>query len=195
LNGQVWATGKTSDRIIRLDPNTRRTTHYPLPRVSVPFGLAIGSDNMIWYAGQVGNTIVRLDPGTSQLTPHSVPTLRSGLRGLATDGNGNLWAAALESGKLVNVDRTGKVMEYALPTEDPGPFAVDVDTKRNLVWFSEIFSDRIARFDPSTNTFAEFPHPFADSDVRRIEIDPTNPNRIWWASARGNMIGYIEVME
>jgi streptogramin lyase len=122
--------------------------------------------------------------------------LRSGLRGLAADGEGNLWAAATESGKLLKVDyRSGAVTEYAPPTEDSGPYSIDVDRKRNLIWFSEIYSDKIGRFDPASNTFVEFPHPIADSDVRRIEIDRSHPNRVWWASARGDKIGYIEAIE
>ena len=74
----------------------------------------------------------------------------------------------------------GKVTEYNPTSQDPGPFAVDVDTKRNLVWFSEIFSDRLARFDPRDNSFLELPLPNADSDVRRIEIDrrPSKPSLV-----------------
>jgi len=57
---------------------------------------------------------------------------------------GNLWVAATEAGKLVKVDgRNGKATELYTPTADSGPYSVDVDTKRNLIWFSEIFSDRI----------------------------------------------------
>jgi len=63
---------------------------------------------------------------------------------MAHNGEGGLWVAALEIGKLVNVDRTGKITEYTPPTEDLGPFAVAVDVKQNLVWFSEVFADRIA---------------------------------------------------
>lgn len=195
-NGNLWATRTTAQRILKLDPNTRKSTEFSSPRGSVPFGLAIGGDSRIWYTAEVGNVVVRLDPTTGRLTPYDVPTPRSDLRGLAADAEGNLWAAATESGKLVSVDyRTGKVTEYTPPTEESGPFAIDVDTKRNFVWFSEILSDRIARFDPSTNTFVEFPTPSADLDVRRIEVDRSHPNRLWWAGASGDKIGYIELLE
>ena len=196
LDGNVWATGETSDRILKLDPNTQKITDYSVPRGSSPFGLAIGANKMIWYAGLIGNSIVRLDSKTGRLAPHNVHTERSELKAMAADSEGNLWAAATESGKLVRVDnKSGDVVELTPPTEDSGPFAVDVDTKRNLVWFSEVFADRIARFDPGTQTFVEFPHPSADSDVRRIEVDRSNPNRVWWSSARNDKIGYIEVIE
>ncbi len=196
LNGDVWATGVTSQRILRLDPSTRKFIVYSVPRGSAPYGLAIGGDKLLWYAARIANVVVRLDASTGKLTRHDSPTLRSSLRGLAVDSEGNLWAAATESGKLVKVDyRTGAVTEYAPPSEDSGPYSIDVDTKRNLVWFSEIYSDKIGRYDPASNTFLEFPQPIADSDVRRIEIDRSRPSRVWWASARGDKIGYIEVIE
>ena len=196
LNGSVWATRMTAQRILRLDPNTGQIEEYPVPRGSVPYGLAITPDNGPWYAAEVGNLIVRVDPATGKLTSHEIPTKRSGLRALAADSEGNLWAAALDAGKVLKMDqRTGNIAEYAPPTAESGPFALDVDTKNNLVWFSETFADRIARFDPLSNRFVEFPLPEADSLIQRIEVDRSRPNRVWWADARRDRIGYIEVLE
>jgi virginiamycin B lyase len=194
-DGAVWATRLTAQRILRLDTRSGNVTEFPVPRGSSPYGLAIDPEHMIWYAAEFGNAVVRLDPNTSRLTPHDLPTPRSGLKGMAADTEGNLWGAATESGKLIKVDyRTGKVTEYQPPTLDSGPYSVDVDTKQNLVWFSEIYADRIARFDRRSNRFVEFPAPGADSDVRRIEVDRSRPNRIWWSGASSNKIGYIEVI-
>ena len=195
-NGNVWATGSTSNRILKLDTATRKFTIYPIPRGAVPYGLAIGGDNTIWYDAEVGNVFVKLDPVTGKLTPTDILTPRSDLRGLAADGEGNLWAAGMDSGKLVKLDpRAAKVTEISPPSEDAVVFSVDVDAKRNLIWFSEIFADKIARFDPVSNTFVEYPHPLADSDVRRIEIDRSHPNRVWWSSGSADKIGYIDVLE
>ena len=113
---------------------------------------------------------------------------------MATEGN--LWAAAMESGKLERVEhQTGKVTECTPLTGDSGPFAVDVDTKRNLVWFSELFTGKIGRFDASKNSFVEFPAPNSDLGVRRIEVDPKHPNRVWWSESSSDKIGYLEVLE
>ena len=196
LNGSVWATGVTSQRILKLDPSDRNVIAYSIPRGSSPYGIAVGGDKMIWYAGRISNVVVKLDPATGKLTRHDSPTLRAGLRGLASDSDGNLWAAATESGKLVKVDyKTGAVTEFAPPTGDSGPYSIDVDTKRNIVWFSEIYADKIGRYSAATNSFVEFPHPLADSDVRRLEVDQSHPNRVWWASPRNDKIGYIEALE
>ena len=157
--------------------------------------MAIGGDQMIWYVGDYGNALVRLDPGTGKLTPYKALTPRSDLRRMGADAEGNLWAGQLETGKLMKVDyRTGKVTEYTPPTPDAGLQDVAVDTKRNLIWFNERNADKIGRYDPRANTFAEFPQPNADNDGRRIRVDPTNPNRVWW-DARIGRIGYVEVME
>jgi virginiamycin B lyase len=195
LDGMVWGSGETSDRILRLDPSTRKVTDYSVPRGSAPFGLAIGPDKTVWYAGLIGNSVVKLDPKTGRLEPHNLRTDRSELKLLAADSHLNLWATATESGKLIRVDsKTGDIVELDIPTENSGPFAIDVDTKRDLVWFSEIYTDRLARFDPSKNTFVEFSLPIADADVRRIAVDPTNPDRVWWVGARSDKFGYVEVL-
>ena len=139
--------------------------------------------------------VVRLNPRTGELVPHDAPAGKSDLRGLGIDAAENLWAAATEVGKLLKVDgNTGMITELAPPTEDPGPYAVDVDTRGGFVWVSEIFTDRLARFDSRGNTFTEFSLPSADADVRRIEVDRTNPNRVWWAGTRSGKVGYIEVI-
>jgi streptogramin lyase len=142
---------------------------------------------------------VKLEASSGKLTKYYVPLEekeRADLRGMASDAEGNLWIGASEIGKLLKLDsHSGHYSEYTPPTQDAGPFAVDVDTKRNLIWFSEAFTDRIARFDPRTGAFVEFSSPSADADVERIEVDRTRPNRVWWAGNRTGKIGYIETVE
>lgn len=196
LDGNVWGTAMTANWILKLEPSTGKTTEYPIPKGSAPFGLAIGGDKMIWYAGEVSNRVGKVDPVTSRVTPYLALDAKSDMRLMAADGEGNLWVAANEVGKLLKVDyRDGHITGYAPPTEATGPYSVDVDTKRNQIWFSEIFSDKIARFDPRTSSFVEFPAPSANLDLRRIEVDRSHPNRIWWVGSQADKIGYIEVLE
>jgi streptogramin lyase len=61
-------------------------------------------------------------------------------------------------------------------------------------WVSEQQVDRIARFDPKTEEWVEFPLPEAETDPRRIEIDPTNSNRIYFAGNIPGRMGFIEVL-
>src|SRR6059036_2000457 len=61
--------------------------------------------------------------------------------------------------------------------------------------FSEQHVDKIARFDSQTGTFTEFPLPNAESDHRRIDIDPNHPSRIWWTGNTSGRIGFIELLD
>jgi streptogramin lyase len=81
------------------------------------------------------------------------------------------------------------------PTKDSGVYSVQGDPKSKLIWFSQQHADKIARFDPATQTFTEFPLATAEEDHRRIEIDPNYPNRIWWSGNLSGRLGYIELLE
>ena len=52
----------------------------------------------------------------------------------------------------------------------------------------------ISRFDPKTRAWVEFPLPDAEYDARRIEIDPTNPNRIFFSGNSSGRIGFLELL-
>ena len=195
-DGVLWGSGIASSQIYRLDPATRKVDAWPVPKGSHPYGLALGSDNTIWYAAQYADSISRLDPATGEIRHHKVPQMKSDLRRAQTDGEGNLWAGGHESMTLIRVDaRTGVVTEFQTPTEVSGPYSVDVDRTRNLIWVGYNYGDKLGRFDPRTNTWTEFPLPRADSDIRRIEVDQNNPNRVWWAGNNSARIGYVEVLE
>ena len=197
LNGNVWGTGNVSSRVVKLDPRTGKITEYPAPRGSHPYGIAIGGDKAVWYITNYKNEIIRLDPDTGIQTPHLAPTPKSGLRRMGADALGNLWAGAQDSNKLVKLEiSTGKVTEFAVPTKDAGPYSVDVDTKNNLVWFSERDGDKLGRYNPDTGAFIEFPLLTAGIEARRILVDPVNPNRIWWGCASSiDRFGYLEIIE
>ena len=83
---------------------------------------------------------------------------------------------------------------YTPPTPTGGHYSVIVDKKNNYIWVSEHQVDKIARFDPKTQEWVEFPLPEAESDPRRIDIDPTNPNRIYFAGNTPGRMGFVEVL-
>ena len=195
-DGSVWAVGTAKHLLVKLDPSTRKVTEYPVRNGQHPFGIAIGGDQMLWYAADSDNQIVKVDPKDGKMTPYKLPTPRGDLREMAADAEGNLWVAAPAAGKLTKVDyRTGTATEYSPPTEGYSPVSVVVDPTRNLIWFSGSRVGKIGRFDPRTNSFVEYWLPRADSSVRRPQVDPTSPNRVWWNSSRTGRIGYIEVIE
>ena len=69
-----------------------------------------------------------------------------------------------------------------------------VEQLNSAIGLSLQTADKIARFDPKTETWTEFSLPIIESDARRIELDPSNPNRIWWAGDTSTHLGYIELL-
>ena len=199
-DGSVWGSGITSSRIIKLDPDSRKVTDFPVPKGTHPYGMAIGGDGNIWYVANYADEIVKLDISTGKLTHYKVPAhtprgpYGADVRRMGVDHEGNLWAGENAAGRLLKIEyKTGKMTEYVTPTPDSGPYSIDVPPKDDVIWFSEQLVDKLARFDPKTNAFLEFPLAGTESDVRRIEIDRSNPKRVWWSGA--DKLGYVEVMQ
>lgn len=193
-DGDIWATSTAYHRLVKLDPDTGKVIVYRLREGQHPFGITLGRDNAIWYSGDADNFIGKVDPETGEIIPFYLPTPDSGPRRLAVDAEGNIWAAALKGNKLVKLDyRTRKMAEFAPPS--PGGLqGVDVDRKRNWIWFSEYGAVRLGRFDPRTGSFAEFPLTSGDQSPWITQVDPSNTNRVWWNSRDGR-IGYVELMD
>ena len=84
------------------------------------------------------------------------------------------------------------------PTPYNGAYSVSIDPTNDLIWVTLHRVDKIARFNPKTNQWVEFPLTQAATDVRRIKLDQNNPNRVWWSSSAGGgvaRIGFIELLD
>ena len=200
-NGTVWAASIGSNAMFKLDPRTGEFSSYQVPsgikakRTASPYGFAIAGDGKIWFAEYAMNAVGRIDPNTGRIDEFPVPVENGVPRKVGSDADGNIWVGLHESGQLLKIDyETEKMSLYTPPTKNSGMYSVCGDLKNNVIWFSEQGTDKIGRFDPKTNTFTEFPLPYPETDVRRIEVDQNYPNRIWWAGEKSNRMGYIEVL-
>ncbi len=200
-NGTVWLNSIAANQVIRLDPATKQFTVFEVPagikagRTANPYGMAISGDGKIWFIENAMNQVGRIDPVTGKIDEFEIPVKNAVARKGGMDSEGNVWVGLHGAGKLMKIDyKTTKMTVYTPPTEDAGVYSVQGDPKSKLVWFSEQHVDKMARFDPKTETFTEFPLANAESDPRRIEIDPNNPKRIWWSGNLSGRIGYIELL-
>jgi virginiamycin B lyase len=200
-NGTVWMNSIAANQVIRLDPKTRQFTFFDVPagvkagRTANPYGMAIAGDGKIWIAENAVNQMGRIDPVTGKIDEFEIPVKDSVPRKMGTDAEGNIWVGLHGAGKLMKIDyKTAKMTVYTPPSEDSGLYLADVDLKHNLIWVSLQHVDKIARFDPKSETWVEFPLASAESDARRIEVDQNNPNRVWWSGNLSNRMGYIEVL-
>jgi streptogramin lyase len=199
-DGTVWATGANKE-VRMLNPATGEFKFFEAPsaksgKLPGSYGLAVAGDGSVWWAEPLADLMARADPATGGVEEFKIPYQgRAYPRRMNSDANGDLWVALWTAGKLMKIDhKTRQMRIYTPPAETVGNYSVVVDKKNNLVWASEHQVDRIACFDPKTEEWVEFPLPEAESDPRRIEIDPTNPNRIFFSGNTAGRVGFVELL-
>ena len=194
-NGKmVWSTA--GDRVVGLNIETKQFSSYMIPTKNPgAYGMDVAGDGRVWFVEREANKVARLDPASGKIDEFPTPTVDVPRR-MGTDWNGDLWVGFHETGKLVKVDqKTGKFTFYEPPTKGSGAYIARPDARTKVIWLTEQTADKIARFDPATETWTEFSLPIIESDARRIELDPTNPNRIWWSGDTSSHLGYIELID
>jgi virginiamycin B lyase len=199
-NGKmVWSTAGT--RIVGLNIETKQFVAYDIPhfletkRNPGAYGIDVAGDGRVWFVEREANKIGRLDPVTGKIDEFKTPGVDVPRR-MGADWEGNIWIGFHETGKLVKFDqKTAQMTTYEPPTPNNGAYHVVADAKHKVLWLTEQTADKIARFDPKTETWTEFSLPIVESDARRIELDPTNPNRIWWSGDTSSHLGYIELLD
>ena len=199
-NGQIWETGANQARM--LNTATKEFKFYDTPsylatqKATGAYGITVAGDGSVWWAEDAADRMARVDPVTGKVEEFKIPF--DGLaypRRMSHDARGDVWVGLWNAGLLMKVDYETKQMAFfAPPTETNGAYSVTVDRKNNLIWVSEQQADKIARYNPKTGEWVEFPLPDSESDPRRIEIDPNNPNRIWWSGNLSGYMGFIEVL-
>ncbi len=200
-DGDVWVSEIVANQIVRLDPSTKEVRTYRAPsgvntNASVnPAGIGVDGDQTVWFTEEKSNKIAKIDSKTGDITEYDVPTKGAVPRRMASDARGNLWFGEFAGlGKLATLDyRSAEIREFPTTTKYSGAYSVSVDTVHNLIWLSEMMADQIARFDPQTGAFVEYPIPTRNSLVRRIEVDPSRPSRVWFAGSNVDTVGFLDV--
>jgi streptogramin lyase len=201
-NGTIWGTGLSKEARM-LDPERAEFKFFEAPaaknRKEPPgaYGIAVAGDGAVWFAEDEADLMARVDPVSGKVEEFKIPYEGHAFpRRMNTDANGDLWVALWNAGKLMKIDHKTKQMTlYTPPTPTGGNYSVIVDKKNGYIWCSEHQVDKIARFDPKTEEWVEFPLPEAESDPRRLDIDPTNPNRIFFSGNTAARVGFVEVLQ
>jgi streptogramin lyase/mono/diheme cytochrome c family protein len=198
----VWLNSIAANQVIRLDPATKQFTFFEVPagvknnKTANPYGMAIGGDSKVWIVENAVDQIARIDPATGKFDEFPLPVKDPVARKLGSDWDGNLWVGLHGAGKLLQVDyKTLKMTEFTPPSEDAGVYLADPDMQNHLIWTSLQHVDKLGRLDPATGAWTEFPLMFAETDVRRIEVDPNNPKRVWYSGVLSSRIGYVEILQ
>src|ERR1700674_1447317 len=199
-NGSIWETAGNQVRM--LNTATKEFKFYDPPSYVATkeptgaYGITVAGDGSVWWAEDIADRMVRVDPVTGKVDEFKIPF--DGVaypRRMSHDARGDIWVGLWNAGLLMKVDFETKQMTFfAPPPETPGTYSVSVDRKNNLIWVSEQQADKIARFNPKTGEWVEFPLPDSESDPRRIEVDPNDPNRVWWSGNLAARMGFVEVL-
>jgi virginiamycin B lyase len=163
---------------------------------ATPYGMAIGGDGNIWFVENAFDQIARVDRATGKFDEYPLGVKDPVARKLGADWDGNLWVGLHGAGKLLRVDyKTLKMTEFTPPSEDAGVYLAEPDLKNHLMWTTLHHVDKLGRLDPATGKWSEYPLMMAETDVRRIDLDPTNPNRVWYSGVLSSRIGYVELLQ
>jgi streptogramin lyase len=194
-NGMVWSSDQRNG-VYSLDPKTGQWNFYQAPtKGSGAYGIALAGDGSPYFAEDNIDRIGHVDLKTGKVEEFRIQDQGEKIlpRRMNSDGDGNIWVGLWQAGKLMKMDyKTKQMTIFTPPTKDAGCYSVTVDKKNNIVWVSEQAVDKIARFDPKTNSWMEFSLPDSQSDPRRIELDPTDPNRVFFSGNSADLIGFIE---
>jgi virginiamycin B lyase len=155
------------------------------------FDLIVGPDGRsVWVSGPDGSRVVlypSLEPGTTptviRFPPGSAP------RGMTFGPGGALYVA--ESGTNIGgnaigrLSPNGELKQFYLPAGAGAPWGIAVGPDGRL-WFTEVSSGKIGRFDPATGTFTEFQLPTANSQPQGIVLGADGA--MWGTEAAGNRV-------
>jgi streptogramin lyase/cytochrome c5 len=198
----VWLASIGANQVVRFDPATNQFAFFEVPaglkahKNATPYGLAFSGDGNVWVVENAVDQIARIDPKSGAFEEFPLPVKDPVARKLGADWDGNIWVGLHGAGKLLKIDyKTMQMTEFTPPSADAGVYLADPDMKNHLIWASEHHVDKIGRLDPATGVWTEFPLMTAETDVRRIEVDPNNPKRVWYSGVLSSKLGYIEMLK
>jgi streptogramin lyase len=181
--GHGWWTQINIDRVNRADIETGKTKefHEP-PRAARADGVITADDKKLYELAGV------------ELTDFGA-WWSQGPRRMGADRNADvIWVCDYWGGNLARYDiRSLKATFYKYPTPESAPYDAVVDRSHN-VWVNLTNGDSVARFDPKTQQWTEFPLPARGIDLRHISLDERNGvTRIVVGYTRNSKIARMQI--
>ena len=172
--------------IVRFNPRTETFDHWKSPlfgtgddaRTAMVTPTRVDVDGKIWTGG-VEEYQVDLKTGVWTAIDYTrgVPAdkveaaRRIGSYGVAVDSMNNFFGLQLGGDHVTRVDaRTLNVTPYRTPTPDSGPRRGRFDNEDRL-WFGEFRGNRVAMFDPESETFREWEVPVPWTNPYDVVLD------------------------
>jgi virginiamycin B lyase len=190
-DGALWFTAEEANSVTRMDTQNGQFRSYlvPTPKAA-PYGLVAGPDGGLWFCEFGANKLGRIDPATGAITEFTAPEADARPRQLVVVGAA-LYFTDFAGGRMGRFDIGSKKFQFwPSPSDtDAKPYGINADAT-GMVWYCEVGSNRLMRFDPRMGLVQSFPLPSANSYVRSMVRDARG--RIWMALSGANKVAVIE---
>ncbi|MDQ6618585.1 MAG: cytochrome C [Pseudomonadota bacterium] len=191
-DGALWYTGQLSNKLGRVDTRTGQVREYPLKVAhSGPHGLTEDGQGNIWFTANNAGYIGKLDPKSGDVTAYKLPDpAAKDPHTLVFDRDGTLWFSVQQANMIGRLQPAkGEIKLVTVPTAKARPYGMAVNAK-NIVYFVEFGSNKIASIDRETMQITEYPLPNAGARPRRLAIGPDD--LIWYSDFARGMLGRLD---
>jgi len=172
---------------LRVDRGLFQFEIYQLQHGSGPTFLLKGPDGNLWFSNIGLNQIATFDIVRQELRTFPLPQPNSRVLVMSGAPDGHVWFPGL--GRIASITPAGQITEVDMPRHT-GAAGLGPGPDRNL-WITEGVDDKIARFDLSSRTFAEFQLPHPASGPCKIVTGPDGA--LWFTELGGDRIGRLTV--
>jgi virginiamycin B lyase len=180
-------------------------TEYDLPRETIsPHDVIIDNAGMVWYSSFGEQNLGRLDPKTGKVTefpiPEHKPGFPTGLLGLRSDREGNLWLGNMYQATIVRFDRKNETFKFwplegdenidAAQINMVSPQSSNVDGK---IWTQNNGFAGVHRLDIATGKFETWePFKGVPGPHNIYDVIPDSKNNVYFTDFRQRHIGRID---
>src|SRR5439155_19683794 len=182
-------------------------TEYDLPRELIePHDVIVDAQGTAWYSSFGEQYLGRLDPRSGKVTEFAIPLAKpgfpTGMLGLRSDRDGNLWLGNMYQAQIVKFDRkTQKFTTWKLAPEQNidaaqlnmvSPQYAQVDGK---VWTQNNGFAGVHRLDIASGkieTWEPFKHAPKGEPHNIYDVVPDSQNNAWFTDFRQRHIGRID---
>ena len=180
-------------------------TEYDLPRETIsPHDVIVDGSGMVWYSSFGEQNLGRLDPQTGKVTefpiPEHKPGFPTGLLGLRSDRDGNLWLGNMYQATIAKFDRKSEAFKFwplqgdenidAAQINMVSPQSSHVDGK---VWMQNNGFAGVHRLDIATGKIETWePFKGVPGPHNIYDVIPDFGNNVYFTDFRQRHIGRID---
>jgi virginiamycin B lyase len=180
-------------------------TEYDLPRETIsPHDVIVDVSGMVWYSSFGEQNLGRLDPKTGKVTEFPIeehkPGFPTGLLGLRSDRDGNLWFGNMYQATIAKFDRNTETFKFwplqgdenidAAQINMVSPQSSNVDGK---VWAQNNGFAGVHRLDIATGKIETWePFRSAPGPHNIYDVIPDSKNNVYFTDFRQRHIGRID---